>query len=146
MNERKGAGDHLPLSFSNRKQRFRLQSAEYRGKHEKKEAVMGIAGFIAALAGSVLSLIISFIPVQFTNILLALFLVFLTVMCRMMPHRASIKGCLIGCAILTLVFRFMYMTTIGIILYGICMIAVIAGAVLMNIAGNSHATVGGEKA
>ena len=28
---------------------------------------MGIAGFIAALAGSVLSLIISFIPVQFTN-------------------------------------------------------------------------------
>ena len=40
---------------------------------------MGIAGFIAALAGSVLSLIISFIPVQFTNILLALFLVFLTV-------------------------------------------------------------------
>ena len=47
---------------------------------------------------------------------------------------------------LTLVFRFMYMTTIGIILYGICMIAVIAGAVLMNIAGNSHATVGGEKA
>lgn len=107
---------------------------------------MGIAGFIAALAGSVLSLIISFIPVQFTNILLALFLVFLTVMCRMMPHRASIKGCLIGCAILTLVFRFMYMTTIGIILYGICMIAVIAGVVLMNIAGNSHATVGGEKA
>ena len=67
-------------------------------------------------------------------------------MCRMMPHRASLKGCLIGCAILTLVFRFMYMTTIGIILYGICMVAVIAGAVLMNNDSGSYATVGGEKA
>ena len=49
-------------------------------------------------------------------------------------------------AVLMLLFRFMYMTTIGMILYGICIIAVIAGAVLMNIAGNSPVANGGKKA
>ena len=107
---------------------------------------MGIAGFITALAGSVLSLIISFIPVQFTNILLALFLVFLTVMCRMMPSRASIKACLIGCAILTFLFRFTHMTVVGMILYFITLALVIAGVVLMYIGNESHQTYGGEKA
>ena len=109
-----------PFRFLTGSTAFRLQFAGYRGKHEKRRRLWELQ------ASSQLWL------VQF--------------LCRMMPHRASLKGCLIGCAILTLVFRFMYMTTIGIILYGICMIAVIAGAVLMNIAGNSHATVGGEKA
>lgn len=107
---------------------------------------MGIAGFVTALAGSVLSLILSFVPVQITNILLSLFLVFLSAMCYVMPQRASIKGCQVGCAVLMLLFRFMYMTTIGMILYGICIIAVIAGAVLMNIAGNSPVANGGKKA
>lgn len=107
---------------------------------------MGIAGFITALAGSVLSLIISFIPVQFTNILLALFLVFLTVMCRMMPSRASIKACLIGCAILTFLFRFTHMTVVGMILYFITLALVITGALLMYIGNESHQTYGGEKA
>ena len=58
---------------------------------------MGIAGFITALAASAISLIISFIPVQLNNILAALFLVILSVMCYMMPQRTSLKGCLIGC-------------------------------------------------
>lgn len=112
----------------------------------KKEAIMGIAGFITALAGSVLSLILSFIPVQFTNILLALFLVFLTIMCRMMPSRTSLKGCLIGCAILTFLFRFTNMTVVGMILYFITLAIVVAGAVLMHISNESHPTYGGEKA
>lgn len=106
---------------------------------------MGTAGFITALVASILSLIISFFPVQFTNILLTLFLVFLCIMSRFMIERASIRGCLIGCAVLTLVFRFMYMTTLGKILYTILMLAVIAGAVLMQ-TGLSSRTRGGDKA
>ena len=57
---------------------------------------MGTAGFVTALAASLLSLAISFIPVQFVNILMTLFLVFMTVMCRLLPERSSLKGCLVG--------------------------------------------------
>lgn len=106
---------------------------------------MGIAGFITALAASAISLIISFIPVQLNNILAALFLVILSVMCYMMPQRTSLKGCLIGCSILFVVFRFVYMSLIGRVLYLILAAAIIAGAIMMN-TGNQNTTTGGKTA
>lgn len=106
---------------------------------------MGTAGFVTALAASLLSLVISFIPVQFVNILMTLFLVFMTVMCRLLPERSNLKGCLVGCAVLTIVFRFTYMTTLGKLLYIVLMLAVIVGAVLMQKDINSRFT-GGKKA
>lgn len=106
---------------------------------------MGLAGFITALAASALSLVISFIPVQFTNILLSLFLVFLSIMCRVIPTRTSLKACLASCAVLTFIFRFSYMTLIGKLLYAVLMIAVVVGAVLMHMGTNQYIVKGGEK-
>ena len=113
--------------------------------YTEKEGHMGIAGFITALAASAISLIISFIPVQLNNILAALFLVILSVMCYMMPQRTSLKGCLIGCSILFVVFRFVYMSLIGRVLYIILAAAIIAGAIMMN-TGNQNTTTGGKTA
>ena len=104
---------------------------------------MGIAGFITALAASVISLIISFLPVQLNNILAALLLVALSIICHIMPQRTSLKGCLIGCTILFLVFRFAYMTLVGRILYIVLGLAIIAGAVLMY-KGSQLTTQGGR--
>lgn len=106
---------------------------------------MGIAGFITALAASVISLIISFIPVQLNNILAALFLAALSFLCYRQPQRTSLKACLVGCTILFLVFRFAGMTTLGRVLYIILGILVIAGAVLMH-KGSQNQTSGGRTA
>lgn len=94
---------------------------------------MGIVGFILAVAASAISCIVSFIPIQLNNILIGLFLVFLSVMCYRMPERNSLKLCLAGSALLFIFFRFIRMTTIGKIIYIILTLAVIAGAVLMYI-------------
>lgn len=103
---------------------------------------MGIAGFITALAGSVISLIISFLPVQLNNILAALVLAALSIMCFVMPQRTSLKGCLIGCTILFLVFRFAYMTLVGRILYIVLAAAIIVGCVLMHKASQNTSNGG----
>lgn len=104
---------------------------------------MRIIGFILAVAASAISCIVSFIPIQLNNILIGLFLVFLSVMCYRMPERHSLKLCLAGSSVLFVILRFIYMSTLGKIIYIILALAVIAGAALMYIGSETN---GGVKA